>query len=34
VYSFMQAMGIVNDHIEGCFARLEVEEERIAFARP
>jgi DNA-3-methyladenine glycosylase I len=34
VYSFMQAMGIVNDHIEGCFARPEVEEERIAFARP
>jgi DNA-3-methyladenine glycosylase I len=21
VYAFMQAMGLVNDHVEGCFAR-------------
>ena len=21
VYAFMQAMGLVNDHLEGCFAR-------------
>jgi DNA-3-methyladenine glycosylase I len=23
VYAFMQAMGVVNDHVEGCFARAE-----------
>jgi DNA-3-methyladenine glycosylase I len=23
VYAFMQAMGLVNDHLEGCFARVE-----------
>jgi DNA-3-methyladenine glycosylase I len=23
VYAFMQAMGLVNDHVEGCFARAE-----------
>ena len=34
VYSFMQAMGLVNDHLEGCFARAEVEAERAAFTRP
>ena len=34
VYSFMQAMGLVNDHLTGCFARPEVEAERAAFARP
>ena len=34
VYSFMQAMGLVNDHLEGCFARAEVEAERDAFIRP
>ena len=25
VYAFMQAMGLVNDHIEGCVCRPEVE---------
>ena len=25
VYAFMQAMGLVNDHLEGCFRRAEVE---------
>ena len=25
VYAFMQAMGLVNDHVEGCFRRAEVE---------
>ena len=25
VYSFMQAMGLVNDHLEGCHTRVEVE---------
>ena len=34
VYAFMQAMGLVNDHLEGCFRRPEVEAERAAFARP
>ena len=34
VYSFMQAMGLVNDHLDGCFARPEIETERAAFARP
>jgi DNA-3-methyladenine glycosylase I len=29
-YAFMQAMGVVNDHLEGCFCRAEVEEERRA----
>lgn len=34
VYSFMQAMGLVNDHLEGCFCREAVEAERRAFRRP
>jgi DNA-3-methyladenine glycosylase I len=34
VYAFMQAMGLVNDHIEGCYCRAEVERERAAFIRP
>jgi DNA-3-methyladenine glycosylase I len=34
VYAFMQAMGLVNDHVEGCFCREEVERQRAAFARP
>jgi DNA-3-methyladenine glycosylase I len=34
VYAAMQAMGIVNDHLEGCFARPIVEQERDAFERP
>src|SRR5690606_6600870 len=34
VYAFMQAMGLVNDHIEGCVCRHEVEAERQAFKRP
>ena len=33
-YAFMQAMGLVNDHIETCFCRAEVEAERKAFTRP
>ncbi len=28
VYAFMQAMGLVNDHIEGCFVREEIERTR------
>jgi len=33
-YAFMQAMGLVNDHMDGCFCRDEVEAERIALVRP
>ncbi|WP_265517037.1 DNA-3-methyladenine glycosylase I [Nitratireductor luteus] len=34
VYAFMQAMGLINDHAEGCSIRPEVEHARAAFARP
>lgn len=34
VYAFMQAVGIVNDHLEGCFCRPEVERARKNFKRP
>ncbi len=33
VYAFMQAMGLVNDHIDGCFARAECEAARAALIR-
>ena len=33
-YAFMQSMGMVNDHIEGCWCRDEVEAERRQFKRP
>ena len=34
VYAFMQAMGLVNDHLDGCYCRPIVEKERKAFRRP
>ena len=34
VYAFMQAMGLVNDHAEGCVIRTKVEEARTRFVRP
>jgi DNA-3-methyladenine glycosylase I len=34
VYAFMQAMGLVNDHLEGCDARSRVERARSELARP
>ncbi len=34
VYSFMQAVGIINDHLAGCDFGAEVEAERAAFRRP
>lgn len=34
VYAFMQAMGLVNDHLEGCLVRDRVERARRGFARP
>ena len=33
-YAFMQAMGLVNDHLEGCATRAKVEAARKAFKRP
>ena len=34
VYSFMEAMGLVDDHLDGCGVRAEVEGLREAFRRP
>ena len=33
-YAFMQAMGLVNDHIEGCAVRERAEKARRRFRRP
>ena len=33
-YAFMQAMGLVNDHVEGCAVRAEIERLRRRFTRP
>jgi DNA-3-methyladenine glycosylase I len=33
-YAFMQAMGLVNDHVEGCEVRIEIEQLRSRFTRP
>ncbi len=33
-YAFMQAMGLVNDHVEGCVIRSRVERARKRFKRP
>ena len=34
VYAFMEAMGLVNDHLVGCASRQPIERERNAFVRP
>ena len=34
VYAFMQAVGLVNDHAEGCHTRAKVADARTAFALP
>jgi len=34
MYAMMQAMGMVNDHLEGCWCREDVERARAAFKRP
>ena len=34
VYAFMQAMGLVNDHLDGCDLRADVERARARLARP
>ena len=34
VYAFMQAMGLINDHVEDCVIRARVERARKKFRRP
>lgn len=34
VYAFMQAMGLINDHAEGCAIRADAERARAGFMRP
>lgn len=34
VHAFLQAMGLINDHAEGCVIRAEAEAARAAFRRP
>jgi len=34
VYAFMQAMGLINDHVEGCVIRAKVARARTTFKRP
>ncbi|HEY6528370.1 MAG TPA: DNA-3-methyladenine glycosylase I [Cellvibrionaceae bacterium] len=33
-FAFMQAMGLINDHVEGCYIRVEVNRARNEFIRP
>ena len=34
VYAFMQAMGLINDHVDGCVVRKKVERARKSFKAP
>jgi DNA-3-methyladenine glycosylase I len=34
VHAFMQAMGLINDHADGCIIKLEVERARAKFKHP
>ena len=34
VYAFMQAMGLINDHVKNCVTRTKVERARKSFKRP
>lgn len=34
VYAFMQAMGLINDHADGCIIRSKVEVKRQSFKKP
>ena len=34
MYALMQAMGMVNDHLEGCECRPRIEQQRKLFKRP
>jgi DNA-3-methyladenine glycosylase I len=33
-YAFMQAMGLVNDHVHECYVRTEIDRARKSFSRP
>ena len=33
-YAFMQAMGLVNDHVDDCYVRTEIDKARESFSRP
>ena len=34
VYAFMQAMGLINDHVEGCILRSQITQAKANFKRP
>lgn len=34
VYAFMQAMGLVNDHVDGCVIREKIEKARKKIKKP
>lgn len=34
VYAFMQAMGLVNDHLQECFLHTKIEQDKKQFVRP
>jgi len=34
VYAFMQAMGLINDHVDDCITRVQVAKARRAFKKP
>ncbi|UBU18762.1 DNA-3-methyladenine glycosylase I [Nonomuraea gerenzanensis] len=34
VYAFLQAMGLINDHVKECVIRAEAHSAREAFVRP
>jgi len=34
VYAFMQAMGLINDHVDDCVVRVQAERARKSFKRP
>jgi len=34
VYAFMQAMGLINDHVDGCCMRAKIEKARKRFTKP
>jgi DNA-3-methyladenine glycosylase I len=34
IYAFMQAMGLVNDHVDGCFVRARIERLRAKHSLP
>jgi DNA-3-methyladenine glycosylase I len=34
VYAFMQAMGLINDHVDACVIRKSTEDARANFVRP